>query len=33
VDNVLQILQRARETVDAGDNQGVAWLHEVEQHL
>ena len=33
VDNVLQVLQRARETVDAGDNQGVAWLNEVEQHL
>ena len=33
VDNVLQVLQRPRETVDAGNNQGVAWLNEVEQHL
>jgi len=33
VHDVLEVLQRAREAVDAGDHQRVAGLHEVEQHL
>jgi len=33
VDNILQVLQRARETIDTSDDQGVAGLHKVEQHL
>jgi hypothetical protein len=33
VNYVLQVLQRARETIDASNDQRVAWLHEVEQHL
>ncbi len=31
--DVLQVLQRAGEAVNAGHDQGVAGLHEVEQHL
>ena len=31
--DVLQVFHRPGEPVDAGDDQGVAGLHEVEQHL
>src|SRR4051812_17470154 len=33
VDDVLEVLQRAGEPVDARDHQRVAGLHELEQHL
>ena len=33
VHDVLEVLQRARQTVDAGDDEGVAGAQEVEQHL
>ena len=31
--DVLQVIHRAGEAIDAGYNQGVTGLHEVEQHL
>jgi hypothetical protein len=33
VHDVLQLLQRARQTIDAGDDERVTGAHEIEQHL
>src|ERR1700712_5371809 len=31
--DVLQVFHRSSQAVDAGDDERVTWLHEVEQHL